>query len=214
MDYIIDGLFGAGFKPETKRESNFIEDLRDDGFVYFDKSVGVFRICDNIAKTETPDDITLSVVPKINYLGLFPKVDNFKSDLMPTRVRHITLEFLGNNENAEARLNQLLTGFRLGKDYSLTALGFGKNETHEGYKFEIPEELTKLTYKNSNVCYLTTGMVKGAKEKDTKLISFVGLRPTKMMFRLGISTSFGVFFDLEEFKQSGKQKVIDKALLK
>ena len=33
-------------------------------------------------------------------------------------------------------------------------------------------------------------------------------------FRLGISTSFGVFYDLGEFEKAGKTKVIDKALLK
>lgn len=214
MDYIIEGLFADGFKPETKRETAFVEELRDDGFVFFDKLSGKFKIKSDVIKTETPDDITLKVVPKINYLGLFPKVDNFKSDLLPTRVRHIMLEFLGNCQDAEGWLKENLSGLRLGQEFALTALGYGKTETNEGYKFELPEDLLGLSYRGNKICYLTTGMVKNGKERDTKNIEFLGLRPTKMLFRLGISTTLGVFYCLDEFKDSGSQKVIDKAMLK
>ena len=36
MDYIIDELFGKGFKPETRREANFVDELKNDGFVFFE----------------------------------------------------------------------------------------------------------------------------------------------------------------------------------
>ena len=214
MDYIIDELFTKGFRPETRKETSFIDELKDDGFVYFDKQSNLFKMKEGIKKTETTDDITLSVISKINYIGLFPNVDNYTSSLMPVRNKHIMIEFLGNTENAIDKVAVILKGLKLGQVFSLTALGYGKNSTNEGYKLEVPEELEGLMYKGNRVCYMTTGLEKNGKEKDTKLIDFVGVRPTKTLFRLGISTSFGVFYDLGEFEKAGKTKVIDKALLK
>ena len=214
MDYIIDELFTKGFRPETRKENNFIEDLKDDGFVFYEKQSGLYKMKEGIKKTETTDDITLSVVPKINYVGLFPNVDNYNSSLLSVRTKHIMIEFLGNTENAVDQIPNILKGLKLGSVFALTALGYGMNSTNEGYKFEVPEELAPLMYKGNRVCYMTTGLNKNAKERDTKLIDFVGVRPTKTLFRLGISTSFGVFYDLNEFERAGKTKVIDKALLK
>jgi len=214
MDYVIDELFSKGFKPETRKETNFIEELKDDGFIYFDKQSNLFKMKEGIKRTETTEEITLSVVPKINYLGLFPNVDNFTASLTPVRNKHVMIEFLGNNERAEERLAELTKEVKLGQVFSLTALGYGKNGTNEGYKLEVPEELESLMYKGNRVCYMTTGLEKNGKDKDTKLIDFVGVRPTKTLFRLGISTSFGVFYSVDEFQKAGKVKVIDKAMLK
>ena len=102
----------------------------------------------------------------------------------------------------------------MGQEFTLTALGYGKSDTNEGYKFEVPEELTPLMYKGNNFCFFTTGLSKGAKDKDTKNLEFIGVRPAKIIFKLGISTTFGVFYDLDEFKLAGNKKVIDKATLK
>ena len=214
MDYIIDELFSKGFRPETRKETNFIDELKDEGFVFFDKQTNLFKIKDGIKKTETTDDITLSVIPKINYVGLFPNVDNYTSSLTPVRNKHIMIEFLGSSENSIDRLPQVLKGLKLGQVFSLTALGYGNNGTNEGYKLEVPEELEGIMYKGNRICYMTTGLEKNGKERDTKMIDFVGVRPTKTLFRLGISTSFGVFYDMDEFEKIGKTKVIDKALLK
>ena len=214
MDYVIDELFANGFKPETKRETSFIDELRDDGFVFYDKENGKFKMRDGIKRTETTDEIILSVVPKINYIGLFPNVDNYTSSLMPVRNKHIMIEFLGNTDNAIEKVGEILEGFKLGQVFSLTALGYGKNDTNEGYKMQVPEELERLMYKGNQICYMTTGLEKNGKERETKNIDFVGVRPTKTLFRLGISTSFGVFYNMEEFENAGKTKVIDKALLK
>ena len=214
MDYIIDGLLSKGCKPETRRENEFIQDLKDDGFIYFDKEANLFKMKLDVIKTETPDEITLSIMPKINYLGLFPMVDNFISSLMPVRTKHVMLEFLGNDKEAEMHLEGFLKGLKLGQVFSLTALGYGKNSTNEGYKLEVPEELESVMYRGNRICFMTTGLEKNAKEKDTKSIDFVGVRPAKILFRLGISTSFGVFYSFNEYKEAGKTKVIDKALLK
>ena len=214
MDYVIDDLLAGGFKPETRRESQFIEELKAEGFIYFDKNLNAFKMKENVKKEETTEDITLSVVPKINYLGLFPKVDNFNSTLPAVRVKHIMLEYLGSNSDAEDRVNSLLGDIKLGGVYPLTVLGYGKNQTNEGYKMEVPEELEHLMYKGNRVCYMTTGLEKTGKDKDTKLIDFVGVRPAKILFRIGISTSIGVFYSLEDFHSAGNIKVIDKAMLK
>lgn len=214
MDYIIDELFGKGFKPETRREANFVDELKNDGFVFFDKQTNLFKMKDGIKKTENTDEIVLSVVPKINYIGLFPNVDNYTSSLLPVRNKHIMIEFLGNIEDASTRVAEILRGFKLGQVFSLTALGYGKNSTNEGYKLEVPEELESLMYKGNRICYMTTGLERNGKERDTKNIDFVGVRPTKTLFRIGISTSFGVFYDMAEFEKAGNTKVIDKALLK
>jgi len=214
MDYIIDELITKGFKPETRRESSFIEELKEDGFVYFDKVSNLFKMKDGIRKTETTDEIILSVVPKINYIGLFPKVDNFTSSLPSVRNKHVMIEYLGNDESAEERIKKMTKDVKLGQVFSLTALGYGKNETNEGYKLEVPEELLSLMYKGNKICFMTTGLSKEGKDKDTKLIDFIGVRPAKILFRLGIGTSFGVFFSFEDYQSAGKTKIIDKALLK
>ena len=214
MDYILDKLFEQGFRPETRKETNFIDELKDEGYVFYDKQTNLFKIKDGIKRTETTDEITLSVVPKINYIGLFPNVDNYTSSLTPVRNKHIMIEFLGSCENGAERVEQILRGLKLGQVFSLTALGYGKNSTNEGYQLEVPEELEPIMYRGNRVCYMTTGLEKNGKEKDTKSIDFVGVRPTKTLFKLGISTSFGVFYDMNEFRQAGKTKVIDKALLK
>lgn len=214
MDYVIEKLFKEGFKPETKRETFFIEELKEDGFVYFDKNLNLFKFKEGIEKKETTDEVKLSVIPKINYLGLFPNVDNFTSTLPSVKFKHILVEFLGNNNNPESRLSELLKDLKLGQMFALTALGYGKNETNEGYKLQAPDELLPIMFKNSPICYMTTGITKTGKDKDTKNIDFVGVRPAKIMFKLGISTSFGVFFSMEDFKSVGKTKIIDKAMLK
>lgn len=214
MDYIIENLTKSGFKPESRREQAFVENLKDNGFVFFDKANNVFKFKEEVEKSETTDEITLSIKPKLNYLGLFPKVDNFSTDLISPRVRHIMLEFLANSNNPMEVLDRKIKGFKLGSEYSLTAVGFGKNENNEGYKFEVPEELVPLMYKGNKFCFFTTGLSKSGKEKDTKNIDFVGVRPVRVLFRLGISTSFGVFYDLDEYKKSGNTLVLDKATLK
>ena len=214
MDYIIEDLRKNGFRVETRKEQNFIDELKDCGFVYFDKNINGFRMKEEVEKTETPDDITLRVKPKLNYLGLFPTVDNFSTELISPRVRHIMLEFLGNCSDPEAVLNSKLKDVKLGQVFSLTALGFGKNENNEGFKLEVPEELESVMYKGNRICFFTTGLSKSGKEKDTKNLDFVGVRPTKVLFRLGISTSFGVYYSMDEYLNAGKVKVIDKATLK
>ena len=214
MDYIIDALKQNGFKPESRREAGFVQDLKDSGFVYFNKETNMFKLKDETVICETPDEITLSIKPKINYLGLFPNVDNFNTSLNSVRVKHVMLEFLGGAEDAEKRVQELIKGHKLGQQYSLTALGFGKSSTNEGFKLEVPEELEDLMYKGNRVCYMTTGLSKTGKERDTKQLDFVGVRPAKILFRLGISTTFGVFYDMEDYINAGNVKVIDKALLK
>jgi len=214
MDYIIEKLFNGGFKPETRKENSFIEDLKDDGFLFFDKTQNLFKIKDGVVKSETPDEITLQIKPKINYVGLFPNVDNFIASLNPVRVKHVMIEFLGNKEVSEQDIKNILKGNKLGQTYSLTALGYGKNETNEGYKLEVPEELVPVMYKGNKICYMTTGLSKDGKERDTKNIDFIGVRPAKILFKLGLSTTFGVFYSYEEFNNAGLTKVIDKARLK
>lgn len=214
MDYIIEDLRKNGFRVETRKEQNFIDELKDCGFVYFDKNINGFRMKEEVEKTETPDDITLRVKPKLNYLGLFPTVDNFSTELISPRVRHIMLEFLGGSSDPESVLKSKLKDVKLGQVFSLTALGFGKNENNEGFKLEVPEELETVMYKGNRICFFTTGLSKSGKEKDTKNLDFVGVRPTKVLFRLGISTSFGVYYSMDEYLNAGKVKVIDKATLK
>ena len=216
MDYIIDKLFTTGFSPETKKETSLITNLKDEGFIYFDKSKNQYFARPETVKTETYDEIKLTIKPQINYLGLFVNNDNFTPSLpFNPRDKHILIEYLGKTENAEQSLKNILQkGFTLGKTYSLTTQGYGKNESNEGYKLEVPEELTPLMYKGNKIAYFTIGMSKQGKDRDTKNLDFVGVRPTKLLFTLGIHTTFGVFYSLESFNNAGKTKIIDKALLK
>ena len=214
MDYVIEQLLNGGFKPETKREASFVDELKNDGFVFYLKDKNMYKMKDGVIKTETTDEITLQIKPKINYLGLFPNVDNFIASLNPVRFKHVMIEYLGNRAVQESDIDFMLKGNKLGQVYSLTALGYGKNQTNEGYKLEVPEELAPVMYKGNKICYMTTGLSKDGKEKDTKNIDFVGVRPAKILFRLGLSTTFGVFYSFEEFNNAGLTKVIDKAMLK
>lgn len=216
MDYIFEDIFKEkGFKPETRKENNVIDELKDGGFVFYKKEMNAYFAKDGVEKMETPDEITLRIVPKINYLALFIESDNFVPSLEKNiRNKHILVKFY--KDETDAEIKKQLSQVKLGKKYAIKISGFGKSADNEGYMVELPEdeELQKLFFRPRKFAYFTTGLSKKGKEKDTANLDFVGVRPATVMFKLGISTTFGVFYSVEEFETSGKSIKFDKATLK
>lgn len=216
MDYIFEDIFKEkGFKPETRKENNIISELKDEGFVFYKKDANAFFAREGVEKIETPEDITLKVAPKINYLALFIENDNFVPSLEKNiRNKHILVKFY--KDETDAEIKKQLSQIKLGKRYAVKMTGFGKNADNEGYMVELPddEDLQKVFFKPRKFAYFTTGLSKIGKEKDTANLDFVGVRPATVMFKLGISTTFGVFYSTEDFDKSGKSITFDKATLK
>lgn len=216
MDYIFEDIFNnKGFKPETRKENNIIAELKEEGFVYYKKEANAFFAKDGVEKIDTPEEITLKVIPKINYLALFIENDNFVPSLEKNiRNKHILVKFF--KDETDVEIKKQLSQIKMGKRYAVKMNSFGKNENNEGYMVELPddEDLQKLFFKPRKFAYFTTGLSKNGKEKDTANLDFIGVRPATVMFKLGISTTFGVFYSLEEFETSGKSITFDKATLK
>lgn len=215
MDYIFEDLFTKGFKPETRKETYLINELKDKGFIYFKKDTNSYFVKNGVVKTETPDEITLKVIPVINYVGLFVESDNFTPSLdINVRNKHIMIQFFKDME--EQAKKDVVKELPLGKRFSIKISGYGKSKDNEGYMVELSddESLQNLFRTPRRTAYFTTGISKTGKERDTANLDFVSVRPATVMFKLGISTTFGVFYSLQDYENSGNMITFDKATLK
>lgn len=215
MDYIFEDIFTKGFKPETRKENYIIDQLKHKGFVYFKKETNSYFAKTGVVKSETPDEITLKVIPVINYVGLFVESDNFTPSLdINVKNKHIMIQYF--KDMTEQEKKNIVKGLPLGKRFSIKIAGYGKSKDNEGYMVELGDEevLQNLFRRPRRNAFFTTGLSKFGKERDTENLDFVSVRPATLMFKLGISTTFGVFYSLEDYENSGNVITFDKATLK
>ena len=204
---VIDLLFSSGFKPETRRENEFIENL--EGFVYYDKNSGLYKVKRGVSKEENYDEIVLSIKPVVNFLGLFSENNNYSPSLPRVIDKpSVMLKFLG----GEGFDEKILNNHSLGEVFNVTIEAYGKSDLVEGFKASLPSEIQELACaKNKSVGYFATATSRGGKAGDIRFVSFSGVRPTMAKMRLGVDTTFGVVYDLEELRNAKKVLVIDKA---
>lgn len=209
--YCIDKLFGDGFVPESKREKELIQNLKDEGFVRFNKDANNFRVADRVSKLEDADFVTLKKEPMVFSVSLVCKADNFVPSLaVECKPKAIFLEYLGDKSLTDAI--SVAGKLPIGKEYSLTVLGYGKNENNEGYKVLL-EDGAEVFARNAKFPYgfMSISVSKTGKTKDTKNLEFIGVRPAKLRFKLGLTTSIGTVYDLAEIENGIKTIKIDKA---
>lgn len=205
--FIFEKLFNEGFIPESKREKEFMESLRD--FVYFDKTLGVYKIKKGVTMEENYDEFKLVSFPVLNFVGLFSEDNNYSPSLERViKKPAIMVKFLG----GEGDFCKALQGYKLGKVFNLMVEAFGKNASVEGFRVKLSEEAKELfDVKNKVSAEFATATSKSGKAGDVRRLEFSGIRPTMAKFKLGVDTTFGVIFDLEELKSLKKERVIDKA---
>lgn len=205
--FIFDKLFSDGFMPESRRENELMDKISD--FVYKDRESGLFKAKKGAEKHETYDDITLTIKPVVNFLGLFSENNNY-SPVLDRKIKtpSVMLRFLG----GEAIGEDMLMGHKLGKTINVTIDGYANDGTVEGFRAVMPSEIENLMLgKNKKLGYLATATNKGGKEGNLRFANFSGVRPTMAKLKLGVSTTFGVFYNLDELEKASKTMVIDKA---
>lgn len=205
---IIDDLYGDGFMPEGNREQNFLDNLKARGFVFFDKSIGKFKMKDGVIKTENYDEIVLEMKPIFKSVGLYSLNNNFAPVLAVKILKPNVFVKLASGNS----INSLGLGtLKLGVMVDATAVGYAENGKNEAFLIEVdPEIREKLGIKYPK-SVMTTSLARGANAKDSKNLDFKGVRPTKIKLTLGAQTTMGDVFTEEDFNALGEKIVLDKA---
>ena len=108
--------------------------------------------------------------------------------------------------------SSMLLGHSLGEVVNVTIDGYACDGSVEGFKASLPSEIGDLMMgKNKSVGYIATATNKGRKEGNLRFLNFSGVRPTMAKLKLGVSTTFGVFYNLGDLNNANKTMVIDKA---
>lgn len=200
-----------GYNPENNKEKSFIEDLRQDGFVYVDRGTKKFKMTKNVEIEENSDEVILNMVPTLYSLELFLMQDNFAREF-EVKPRHLgtLINLLTNFKTSDVK--GVLGEHKLGKEYTGVITGYAKTDNIEGYKLELPAEILDI----KKVGRGTDGVIvvskkKGVKDKELFGGEFKNLRRTTVKLKLGVSCDFGVIYSLEELENLKKTKVINKA---
>lgn len=206
---ILYKLKNTGYNPENRKESEFIDLLKGNGFIAYDFTNRVNKLQDGVIIEESVDEINLMLAPKIFSLDLFLPSNNFTPTLEKKIAQpHIRLNGLSTFERID--WTKILGDHLLGEDVDVSIIAYGKNSSNEGFQVELPEKAKSLCYFKGNPVF-TTGLSKGAKEKDTQNLEFKPIRRSAVKTKLGVMTNFGAVYDLAELSTVKKVLKINKA---
>lgn len=206
---VIEDLMSGGFKPESRKEENLVQNLKDKGFVFYEKQSGLFKMKDGVVKTENYDEIVLECWPVLRAVNLYSVNNNFSPSLdIKINEPRVLVRFV----STISELKKVLGSHKLGEMVDATVVAYASNGKNEGFKVEFEHDTVEdlgLKWKDA---VMTTSLSRGAKASDTKNLEFKGVRPTKLKLKIGVDTSFGTVFDEQKLKSAGEKIVLDKAL--
>ncbi len=210
---ILHKLKEVGYKPENAKEEEFIYNLKENGFVFFDRANNLFKLQPETKIEDGAYDVTLTLDAKIQSLALFALNNNFRPSLeRVVKNPNVQLNYLGLMD--EIDWDKILGDHKLGEEVDCVVVGYAKSPENEAYQVELPASIKSLQYcKNkraSNPC-LTVALSKKGKERDSALLEFSPVRRTLIKMRLGVRTSQGVFFEKEQLSNSKLTMKINKA---
>ena len=210
---ILHKLKDVGYRPENSKEEEFIYNLKENGFVFFDRATNLFKLQPETQIEDGAYDVTLTLDAKVQSLALFALNNNFRPSLeRVVKNPNVQLNYLGLMN--EIDWDKILGEHKLGEDLDCVIVGYAKSSDNEAYQVELPASIKTLQYcKNkraSNPC-LTVALSKKGKERDSSLLEFTPVRRTLSKMRLGVKTSLGVCFDKNEIENSRLTMKINKA---
>ena len=93
---LLNKLASVGAKPENRKESEFVAELRNNGLVYFDREENVYKLYKEAVIDDGVDEVKVSMAPKIISLALFVLNDNFVPSLdVKPKDLSLQLNYLG-----------------------------------------------------------------------------------------------------------------------
>ncbi|MBP3630549.1 MAG: hypothetical protein J6J23_03560 [Clostridia bacterium] len=210
---ILHKLKEVGYKPENSKEEEFIYNLKENGFVFFDRASNMFKLQPDTVIEDGAYDVTLTLDAKVQSLALFALNNNFRPSLeRVVKNPNVQLNYLGLME--EIDWDKVLGEHKLGEYVDCVIVGYAKSPDNEAYQVELPTSIKSLQYcKNkraSNPC-LTVALSKKGKERDSALLEFTPVRRAISKMRLGVKTSQGVYFSKDEISNSKLIMKINKA---
>ena len=116
------------------------------------------------------------------YWGLF-LTKNIEGQLPTVPNQHVTFGF-------KTEMPQIPN---INDVYDITIIGYGYNETNEGFQVEIPLELEKF-YNGANVKHITIGVANGGKPVNTANLSFEKIESFTVQAKLGYFQNGKVHF--------------------
>lgn len=109
-------LKNTGAEPENRKEKEFIDELKSNGLVYFDKQTNLFKLHKEAIIEDGIDEVSVSMSPKLISLVLFVQNDNFVQSLeIKPKDLAIQLNYLGNIEVID--WSKLLKDKKLGNEF-------------------------------------------------------------------------------------------------
>ena len=206
---LLNKLASVGAKPENRKESEFVAELRNNGLVYFDREENVYKLYKEAVIDDGVDEVKVSMAPKIISLALFVLNDNFVPSLdVKPKDLSLQLNYLGSVP--EINWNRVLKDQKLGNEFCVAVTGYGIDKDNEGYSVELPYELKEL-YCGKSVPTLTIGLSRFGKEGQTKNLTFKPIRRTSIKTVLGVKTTQGKFTNMAELQKAKVQCVFNKA---
>ena len=205
---VIEDLLGKGFVPEDGKEENFIDNLKERGFVFFDKAQNKFKMKEGVNFSENYDEIILEKLPVVKSVGLYSENNNFSPRLeVKIKLPNVFLKVC----STEAEIRRFLGKHSLGELVDATAIGYGSTSNNEAFLVEVDHELCEDLGLKYTKMIMTTAISRGGNARDSKNLDFGGVRPTKLKMKIGAQTSFGVVFSYADLLNMGEKYVIDKA---
>lgn len=202
-------LKNAGAEPENRKEKEFIDELKRNGLVYFDRQTNLFKLHKEAIIEDGIDEVSVSMSPKLISLVLFVQNDNFVPSLeIKPRELSIQLNYLGNMEVIDWA--KILKDKKLGGEYCVAVLGYGKDKNNEGFSVDLPPEVKDIYYGKA-LPTITIGLSKSGKESQTKNLEFKPIRRTSIKTILGVKTTQGAFTDMAKLNNAKVKCTFNKA---
>lgn len=210
---ILNKLKSYGYKPENSKEEEFIYSLKQNGFVYFDRESSLFKLQNDTIIDDGVDEVVLTLDAKVQSLALFAMNNNFNPTLeRVVREPNVQLNYLGLMGTVD--WSKVLEEHKLGELVDCVVVGYGKSADNEAYQVELPKSIKSLQYcrnKRADDPCFTVSLSRKGKERDSALLEFRPVRRTLTKMRLGVKTSQGVYFSLDEIANAKKVMRINKA---